>query len=332
MGCGWVWVWVVAEGLALEGVGGWGRITVPAASSCILRGRRLNALPMPLARLRARLPAPAPAGVASARVNSLFYNARKKAPSIIFIDEVRAVRSKSERQRGKAGSGFLPYMYPGLGGVQGVRVCPPAPPPWYLATQHTHTHLTPCAARRPPRPRRTPRICAMRPPPPQVDAIGRARSTLGGDPGSMERESALLAMLVQMDGIQDKTEQVRRYERSTTAGQCRSGIRQGHKVPFDSPSPAMRARVAPEPSTPAPAPPLNWHWPSVAPRTHPSRATRLGALPPPAPARGGSPPPPGRGLPSFSPTTPPSPGQEALAVAVARTPLEPFDPRIPKPP
>ncbi|EFJ40530.1 hypothetical protein VOLCADRAFT_121711 [Volvox carteri f. nagariensis] len=68
------------------------------------------------------------AGVAAARVNNLFYNARKKAPAIIFIDE--------------------------------------------------------------------------------IDAIGRARSTLGGDPGSMERESALLAMLVQMDGITNKTEQV----------------------------------------------------------------------------------------------------------------------------
>ena len=56
--------------------------------------------------------------MAAARVNSLFYNARKKAPAIIFIDE--------------------------------------------------------------------------------IDAIGRARSTLGGDPGSMERESALLAMLVQV--------------------------------------------------------------------------------------------------------------------------------------
>ncbi len=29
------------------------------------------------------------AGVAAARVNSLFYNARQKSPSIIFIDEVR---------------------------------------------------------------------------------------------------------------------------------------------------------------------------------------------------------------------------------------------------
>lgn len=32
----------------------------------------------------------------------------------------------------------------------------------------------------------------------EIDAIGRARSAMGGDPGSMERESALLAMLVQV--------------------------------------------------------------------------------------------------------------------------------------
>lgn len=31
------------------------------------------------------------AGIAAARVNSLFYNARKKAPSIIFIDEMDAI-------------------------------------------------------------------------------------------------------------------------------------------------------------------------------------------------------------------------------------------------
>lgn len=42
----------------------------------------------------------------------------------------------------------------------------------------------------------------------EMDAIGRARSALGADPGSMERESALLAMLVQMDGIHGKLEQV----------------------------------------------------------------------------------------------------------------------------
>lgn len=68
------------------------------------------------------------AGVAAARVNSLYHAARKKAPCIIFIDE--------------------------------------------------------------------------------IDAIGRSRSTLGGDPGSQERESALLSMLVQMDGIHGNLEQV----------------------------------------------------------------------------------------------------------------------------
>jgi AAA+ superfamily predicted ATPase len=68
------------------------------------------------------------AGVAAARVNSLYHAARNKAPCIIFIDE--------------------------------------------------------------------------------IDAIGRSRSALGGDPGSMERESALLSLLVQMDGIHGHLEQV----------------------------------------------------------------------------------------------------------------------------
>jgi hypothetical protein len=36
----------------------------------------------------------------------------------------------------------------------------------------------------------------------------RSRTQLGGDPGSIERESALLSMLVQMDGINGKLEQV----------------------------------------------------------------------------------------------------------------------------
>ena len=41
------------------------------------------------------------------------------------------------------------------------------------------------------------------------DRVLVCRSQLGSDPGSMERESALLAMLVQMDGIHGKLEQVR---------------------------------------------------------------------------------------------------------------------------
>jgi len=71
------------------------------------------------------------AGVAAARVNSLFHAARQKSPCIIFIDE--------------------------------------------------------------------------------IDAIGRSRSALGGDPGSMERESALLSLLVQMDGIHGALEQVNQH-------------------------------------------------------------------------------------------------------------------------
>jgi hypothetical protein len=42
----------------------------------------------------------------------------------------------------------------------------------------------------------------------EIDAIGRSRTNLGADPGSLERESALLAMLVAMDGIHGSTEQV----------------------------------------------------------------------------------------------------------------------------
>jgi cell division protease FtsH len=76
------------------------------------------------------------AGVAAARVNSLFHAARQKAPCIIFIDE--------------------------------------------------------------------------------IDAIGRSRSTLGGDPGSMERESALLSLLVQMDGIHGHLEQVSSFRTALT--------------------------------------------------------------------------------------------------------------------
>ena len=43
----------------------------------------------------------------------------------------------------------------------------------------------------------------------QDDWIAATRSALGADPGSMERESALLAMLVAMDGIHGNLEQVR---------------------------------------------------------------------------------------------------------------------------
>ncbi|PNW85891.1 hypothetical protein CHLRE_03g201100v5 [Chlamydomonas reinhardtii] len=106
------------------------------------------------------------AGVAAARVNSLFYNARKKAPAIIFIDE--------------------------------------------------------------------------------IDAIGRARSTLGGDPGSMERESALLAMLVQMDGIANKTEQVLTIGATNLAQELDAALlRPGRfEVVYEVPQPGPSARMA----------------------------------------------------------------------------------------
>ncbi|GLI69609.1 hypothetical protein VaNZ11_014276 [Volvox africanus] len=106
------------------------------------------------------------AGVAAARVNNLFYNARKKSPSIIFIDE--------------------------------------------------------------------------------IDAIGRARSTLGADPGSMERESALLAMLVQMDGISSKTEQVLTIGATNLAQELDAALlRPGRfEVVYEVPQPGPSARMA----------------------------------------------------------------------------------------
>ncbi|GFR40632.1 hypothetical protein Agub_g1214 [Astrephomene gubernaculifera] len=106
------------------------------------------------------------AGIAAARVNNLFYNARKKAPSIIFIDE--------------------------------------------------------------------------------IDAIGRARSSLGGDPGSMERESALLAMLVQMDGISNKTEMVLTIGATNLAEELDAALmRPGRfEVVYEVPQPGPVARLA----------------------------------------------------------------------------------------
>ncbi|KAG2494742.1 hypothetical protein HYH03_006989 [Edaphochlamys debaryana] len=105
------------------------------------------------------------AGIAAARVNMLFYNARKKAPAIIFIDE--------------------------------------------------------------------------------IDAIGRARSTLGGDPGSMERESALLAMLVQMDGIANKTEMVLTIGATNLAQELDAALlRPGRfEVVYEVPQPGPVARL-----------------------------------------------------------------------------------------
>jgi len=105
------------------------------------------------------------AGVAAARVNNLFSTARKRAPAIIFIDE--------------------------------------------------------------------------------IDAIGRARSALGSDPGSMERESALLAMLVQMDGIHGKLEQVLTIGATNLAQELDQALlRPGRfEVVYEIPSPGPVARL-----------------------------------------------------------------------------------------
>ncbi|KIZ04815.1 cell division protease FtsH [Monoraphidium neglectum] len=105
------------------------------------------------------------AGVAAARVNSLYHSARKKAPCIIFIDE--------------------------------------------------------------------------------IDAIGRSRSTLGADPGSMERESALLAMLVAMDGIHGNLEQVLTIGATNLAQELDQALlRPGRfEVVYEIPTPGPTARM-----------------------------------------------------------------------------------------
>jgi cell division protease FtsH len=101
------------------------------------------------------------AGVAAARVNSLYYTAREKAPCIIFIDE--------------------------------------------------------------------------------IDAIGRSRSTLGGDPGSQERESALLSMLVQLDGIRGRLDNVLTIGATNLASDLDQALlRPGRfEVVYELPAPGM---------------------------------------------------------------------------------------------
>ena len=76
----------------------------------------------------------------------------------------------------------------------------------------------------------------------EIDAIGRARSALGGDPGSMERESALLAMLVQMDGIHGKLEQVLTIGATNLAQDLDQALlRPGRfEAVFEIPSPGMK--------------------------------------------------------------------------------------------
>lgn len=79
----------------------------------------------------------------------------------------------------------------------------------------------------------------------EVDAIGRARSALGSDPGSMERESALLAMLVQMDGIHGRLENVLTIGATNLVGEMDQALlRPGRfEVIYEIPSPNPVARV-----------------------------------------------------------------------------------------
>lgn len=79
----------------------------------------------------------------------------------------------------------------------------------------------------------------------EIDAIGRARSMLGADPGSMERESALLAMLVQMDGIHGKLESVLTIGATNLAQDLDQALlRPGRfEVVYEIPSPGPVARL-----------------------------------------------------------------------------------------
>lgn len=79
----------------------------------------------------------------------------------------------------------------------------------------------------------------------EIDAIGRARSALGSDPGSMERESALLAMLVQMDGIHGKLESVLTIGATNLAQDLDQALlRPGRfEVVYEIPSPGPVARM-----------------------------------------------------------------------------------------
>ena len=79
----------------------------------------------------------------------------------------------------------------------------------------------------------------------EIDAIGRARSALGSDPGSMERESALLAMLVQMDGIHGKLESVLTIGATNLAGDLDHAlVRPGRfEIIYEIPSPGPVGRM-----------------------------------------------------------------------------------------
>lgn len=79
----------------------------------------------------------------------------------------------------------------------------------------------------------------------EVDAIGRSRLDLGGDPGSMERESALLSLLVQMDGIHGNLEQVLTIGATNLAADLDHALlRPGRfEVVYEIPSPGPVARL-----------------------------------------------------------------------------------------
>lgn len=146
------------------------------------------------------------AGVAAARVNSLYYTARKKAPCIIFIDEVDAIgRSRCASLSGGGGEGCGRAGRPVVWHAQGFAwfACVGRVWAWRRARANGPLYTPP-----PTLYIVYPATPLPHPPPPLVSFPPPPRTTLGNDPGSMERESALLAMLVQMDGIHGDLEQV----------------------------------------------------------------------------------------------------------------------------
>jgi ATP-dependent Zn protease len=79
----------------------------------------------------------------------------------------------------------------------------------------------------------------------EIDAIGRSRSALGGDPGSQEREQALLTMLVQMDGIHDRPGDVLTIGATNLVAELDQALlRPGRfEVVYEIPAPDPRARA-----------------------------------------------------------------------------------------
>jgi cell division protease FtsH len=79
----------------------------------------------------------------------------------------------------------------------------------------------------------------------EMDAIGRSRSALGGDPGSQEREQALLTMLVQMDGIHDRPGDVLTIGATNLVAELDQALlRPGRfEIVYEIPAPDPRARA-----------------------------------------------------------------------------------------